>query len=262
MLFGLASNDLEQVRQSRGWGYDYVEIFASLLLPLEPDGRWPARRRELQDTGADLSALCQFIPGEARYVGPIVDWGRTRAYLETCVGRGAEVGVKVFNWGSPLSKSVPEGWPYSKAFEQIERAAHLIADVVKAHNAICVIEPINPRECNIVYYLTDAMLLARSVGRERMRVIADYFHMALQNEPAEHIGRVAAWLAHAHTSGPERHFPKPTDPWDHAGFLRQLRAVGYDRTLGFECSRVPPGADYAAEARDGVAYMRRLWSEA
>ena len=110
MQFGLAANDLGHVRDARAWGYDYVEIFAELLRPLEPDAIWPTRKRELEDAGAVISNLCAFIPGEARYVGPKVDWGRTRGYLETCVGRAAEVGVKVFNWGSPHSKSVPSGW--------------------------------------------------------------------------------------------------------------------------------------------------------
>jgi hypothetical protein len=182
MQFGLASNNIQHIRDSRGWGFDFVEMFAELVIPSRPDSEWPARRRELEDTEAVMSNLAQFIPGEARFVGPNVDWGRTRAYLETCVGRAAEVGVRVFNWGSPFSKSVPPGWPYSRAFEQIERAAHLIADVVRAHNAICVIEPINPRECNVIYYVTDGALVAESIGRPEMRCLADFFHMSLQNE--------------------------------------------------------------------------------
>ncbi len=151
MQFGLCVSAIDQARDARSWGYDYVEIFSGLLRPLDPDAEWPERRRLLVDTGANMSNLAAFIPGEARFVGPVVDWSRTKAYIETCVGRAAEVGVRVFNWGSPFSKSVPEGWPYSRAFEQIERAAHIIADEVAKYDAICVIEPINPEECNVIY---------------------------------------------------------------------------------------------------------------
>ena len=262
MLFGLCASAPERISSARGWGFDFVEIGAGSVVPFEPDPAWHQQRRRLEESGATITHLAGFVPAEMPLIGPYVDLARFRGYIDTVVARASEVGVRTYNWGSAVAKNVPEGWPYSRAFEQLEREAHIIADAMERHDGTCVIEPINPRECNIVYYLTDAMLLARSVGREPIRVIPDYFHMALQNEPLEHVKRVAAWLAHAHTSGPERHFPKPSDPWDHLGFLRALKAAGYDRTLGFECSRVPPGADYADEARAGVAYMRRLWSEA
>ena len=260
MQFGLTSGDLDQIRQSVSWGYDYVEIHASLLKPLEPDSVWPSRRRELEETGQTLSNLCNFIPAEARFVGPDVDWGRTRAYLETCIGRGAEVGVKVFNWGSPASKSVPWGWPYSKAFEQIERAANLIADICKANRAICVIEPVNPRELNVIYYVTDGAMVAESIGRPEMRSLADFFHMSLQNEPLEHLEIARKWLAHTHTSGPDRYFPWAGQAWDQAAFLRALKQVGYDERLSIESWRVRPGSTFAADAAESLAYLRGLWN--
>jgi sugar phosphate isomerase/epimerase len=262
MQFGLASGDLDHIRRSHEWGYDYVEIFAALLKPLEPDSVWPSRRRELEDTGQTLSNLCNFIPGEARYVGPNPDWGRTRAYLETCIGRAAEVGVKVFNWGSPFSKSVPPGWPYSKAFEQVERAAHLISDIVKRNDALCVIEPINPRECNIIYYVTDGAMVAQSIGRpEQMLTLADFFHMSLQSEPLEHLQISKDWLGHTHTSGPDRYFPAPGQAWDQKSFLRALRQAGYDQRVSIESWTVREGSTFEADARESVAYLRRLMDE-
>jgi D-psicose/D-tagatose/L-ribulose 3-epimerase len=261
MQFGLTSGDLDAIRQSRDWGFDYVEIHAALLMPLEPDDRWPSRRRELEDTGQTLSNLCNFIPGEARYVGPNADWGRATAYLETCIGRGAEVGVKVFNWGSPASKSVPAGWPYSKAFEQIERAAHLIADICAKNDAICVIEPINPRECNVIYYVTDGALVAQSIGRPQMMTLADFFHMSLQSEPLEHLEAAKEWLAHTHTSGPTRLFPMPGQPWDQRAFLAALHAAGYDSRLSIESWRPRPGSTNADDAQESLAYLKGLWAE-
>jgi sugar phosphate isomerase/epimerase len=261
MQFGIASGDLEQIRASRDWGYDYVEMHAALVRPLEPDAVWPSRRRELLDTGATLSNLCNFIGAEARYVGPNTDWDRTRSYLETCIGRAAEVGVRVFNWGSPLSKSVPPGWPYSRAFEQIERCAHLIADIVGRYDAICVIEPINPGECNVIYYVTDGAMVAESIGRPEIRTLADFFHMSLQNEPIAHLSLAKAWLAHTHTSGPGRLFPAEGQTWDQRVFLRGLRDAGYDRRLTIESWVPGPGSTFAADAAASIAYLRGLWSD-
>ena len=261
MQVGLVTGNLESARGAAGWGFDYVEIMGARLAPLEPDAAWQPRRRELQDTGARITHLAGFIGGEARYVGPVVDWGRTRAYVETMVGRGAEIGVRVFNWGSPHSKSVPLGWPYSKAFEQVERAAHLIADTVARYDATCVIEPINPTECNIMYYVTDGVMLAASVDRAQIRCLADFFHMSEQSEPLRHIEQARGRLGHAHTAGPQRYFPADGQAWDQREFLGWLKRIGYDETLSIEAWTVREGSSFGDDARASAAYLKRLWAE-
>lgn len=261
MEFGLVTGKLDAIRQARGCGFDYVEVMGALLAPLEPEGAWHPRRRELEETGARITNLAGFVGGEARFVGPDVDWGRTRAYVETIVGRGAEIGVRVFNWGSPMSKSVPLGWPYSRAFEQVERAAHLIADAVAAHGAICVIEPINPGECNIIYYLTDGMMVAAALNRPEMRCLVDFFHMSLQSEPLAHVVEAREYLAHAHTAGPRRLLPLPDQAWDQRRFFRALRQAGYDGRVSIEAWTVRPGSTFGDDAAESVRYLRRLREE-
>ena len=261
MQFGLVTGNLDCVRQAASWGFDYVEIMGLRLVPTEPDDAWHPRRRELEDAGARITHLAGFIGREARFVGPEVDWKRTQDYVETIVGRGAEIGVRVFNWGSPQSKSVPEGWPLSRAFEQIERAASLIADTVGRHGATCVIEPINPTECNVISYVTDGVTLARSVNRPEIRCLADFFHMSEQCEPLRHLDAARGLLGHAHTSGPMRLFPADGQPWDQRRYLGALKRIGYDATLSIESWTVPEGSTFPEDARASVAYLRGLWGE-
>lgn len=261
MQFGLCASDPSRMRAARGWGFDFVEMGARSTVPFEPDAAWHPKRRELEDTGATITHLSGFVPADVPLVGPSVDLARFRDYIDTVVGRAAELGVRGYNWGSAVAKNVPPGFRYSSAFDQLEREAHIIADAMERHDGVCAIEPINPLECNIVYYLTDGMLLALSVGRPSIRVNADFYHMALQAEPWSHVERAREFIAHTHTSGPDRHFPKPTDPFDHRAFVSALKRIGFDRAMGFECSRTPPGADYAAEAQAGVRYIRQLWDE-
>lgn len=261
MQFGLVSGKLPVIAAAPGWGFDYVELMGALLLPLESEAAWHPRRRELEDTGARLSNLAGFIGKEARFVGPSVDWERTRDYVETIVGRGHEIGVDVYNWGSPQSKSVPPGWPYSRAFEQIERAAHLIADVVGRYGATCVIEPINPGECNIIYYVSDAHLVAESVGRREIGVLSDFFHMSLQLESLQNIVDARDRLRHCHTSGPDRLLPAPGQAWDQRDYFRALRAAGYDGRVSIESWTVRPGSTLEQDAVASAAYLRAVQQE-
>jgi sugar phosphate isomerase/epimerase len=257
--FGLCAGDLEILRRLRDWGYDYAEIAGPALLPFEGDRAFAARQVEISDTGISIEALAWFIPGSVPVIGPKVDPGQVRGYLETTIGRAAEVGVRVINWGSVASRRVPEGWPMSKAWEQIERAAELIAAIADPHGISIAVESVHPREANIFFYLTEAINLAVTVNRPNFRLNVDYFHLVRQNEPDEHIALVAPWLIHAHTSDDHRGFPA-IGGWDQRRFLRLLKSIGYDGRLSFEVNgTLTP--EFADAAQRSVQLMRELHAE-
>ncbi len=256
MRFGLCTGDLEVIRQVVDWGYDYAEIGARTVVPFEDERAFAAVKARLHASGVPIEALAGFIPGSLRIVGPTVDWDQVRSYLETTIGRAAEVGVKVINWGSAESRRVPPGWPMSRAWEQLERAAGLIADLAETAGIVVVVEPVNPREANILYYVADALHLVEVINRPSLRVIVDFYHVMKQNEPIERIQNAAEWLAHAHTSDDQRGFPC-LGQWDQRPFLRALRAAGYDGRVSFEVSR-RDSSSYPQEARVSIQRFREL----
>jgi sugar phosphate isomerase/epimerase len=257
--FGLCTGNVAAIRQLGEWGYDYAEIGATTLLPFENEATFAPRRAELRGCDVSIEALAGFIPGSVPVIGPTVDWNQVRGYLETTIGRAAEVGVRAINWGSVASRRVPESWPFSRAWEQIERASELIARIAETSGVVIAIEAVNPREANVLYYLTDALQLARIVNRPNLRLNVDYYHLVKQNEPLEHLALVAPWLAHAHTSDDERRFPTLGD-WDQRPFLRALRSAGYDGRLSFEV-RDPGDGHYADRAQTSVRQLRALQRE-
>jgi sugar phosphate isomerase/epimerase len=257
--FGLCASNIAVIRQLGDWGYDYAEIGATALVPFEGEAAFAPRKADLLGAGVPIEALAGFIPGSVPIIGPKVDWRQVHGYLDTTIGRAAEVGVKAINWGSAVSRWVPDGWPMSKAWEQIERASLLIAELAAKTGIVVAIEAVNPREANVLYYLTDAMHLAKVVNHPNLRLNVDYYHLVKQNEPIEHIAAVAAWLAHAHTSDDERRFPTLGD-WDQRPFLRALKAAGYDGRLSFEVRDVGDG-QFAERARLSVRRTRELQRE-
>lgn len=259
MRFGLCTGDLETLRQLRTWGYDYAEIGARTLVPFDREPAFAVQKSRLIDSGISIEALAGFIPESVPVIGPTVDWGQVRGYVETVVSRAAEVGVRVINWGSVASRRVPPDWPMSRAWAQIEQAAGLIADAAEAAGVIVAIEAVNPREANILFYLTEAANLAQTIGRPCLRVNVDYYHCMKQNEPLAHIPAIAPYLAHAHTSDDHRQFPGLGE-WDQRPFLRALRAVGYDERLSFEVHD-PGNLPFAVAAQRSVAHLRAAVQE-
>jgi sugar phosphate isomerase/epimerase len=260
MRFGLCTGDVEIVRQLGSWGYDYAEIGGQTVLPFENDQTFAAVKTRLIDSGVPIEGLAGFIPGSVPVIGPNVDWAQVRGYLETTVGRAAELGVKAINWGSVASRRVPPGWPMSRAWEQIEHAAGLIADVAARSGVVVAIESVNPREANILFYVTESIQLAQTIGRPSLQVLVDYYHVVKQNEPLEHISAAASLLVHAHTSDDNRGFPALDGGWDQRPFLRALANAGYDQRLSFEVRR-RDDRPFEAEARQSVQRMRELWRE-
>jgi sugar phosphate isomerase/epimerase len=165
--------------------------------------------------------------------------------------------VRVVNWGSWQSRLVPDGFSFARAFEQLEQFGHIVADIAGRYVITIAIEPICPGECNIVYYVRDALHLARVIGRPEVRVLADYYHMVKQSEPMEHLVEAGAWVRHAHTSDDGRRFPTE-DGFDQALFFRYLRRAGYDERVSLEC-RAAEG--YEEKARAASAYLRGVWED-
>ncbi|HLZ07229.1 MAG TPA: sugar phosphate isomerase/epimerase family protein [Chloroflexota bacterium] len=259
MRFGLCTGNLEVLRQLASWGYDYAEIGGSTVVPFEDDRAFAPIRTELLEIGVPIEALAGFVPGSVPVIGPTVDQAQILGYLETTIGRAADVGVKVVNWGSVVSRRVPDGWPMSKAWDQIERVAALIADIAAKSGVTIAVEAVNPREANILFYLTEALNLVRTVDRTNLRLNVDYYHLVKQNEPPEHLTAAAPFLAHAHTSDDNRGFPG-LGAWDQKPFLQSLKAGGYDGRLSFEV-RGTFNPQFAEDAQRSVRLMRRLQAE-
>jgi len=142
--------------------------------------------------------------------------------------------------------------------QRLEQFGRIVGDIASRHDITIAIEPICPGECNIVYYVTDALHLARVIDRPSVRVLADYYHMVKQSEPMEHLIEAGSWLRHAHTSDDGRRFPVEGG-FDQRLFFRYLQSAGYDERVSLEC-RAAEG--YEQKAIAASAYLRRCWAEA
>ena len=253
MKFGFCTRDEGLIEAMARLGYDFVERGATALLPFEDGSAWAAVRARIQAAPLPTDALAGFIPAQLRVTGPAVDRPALQRYLETVIGRAAEIGVEVINWGSAASRLVPDGWPMAAAWAQLEEFCHQMADVARGTGVTIVIEPVNLDETNILHYVGEAYALALRVNRPEIRCLCDYYHMERQGEHLTGILLAAPWLEHAHTSGPDRRCPAPG--WTQHLFLRALWEAGYDRRLSIEARC----ADEEA-LRVALEHLRSTWA--
>lgn len=97
------------------------------------------------------------------------------------------------------------------------------------------LEPLNRYEDHMVNRLDQAAELARATGLDTVSVVADSYHMNIEEDdvPAALVAN-AARLSHVQVSDSNR-FQPGAGHLDWAGFLTTLDEIGYDGYLALEC---------------------------
>jgi len=233
-------------------GYDGVELAG------EPN-ELPAEKVSpmLRDRGLAVASICGLFPGpepgDIRYLGHSDPKERRNAvdYVRACIDMARALGsagvvVAPAQVGNPsyYASSKEEDWKH--AVESLNKAG----EYAQANQVYLTIEPINRYEVGLVNSLDDALQMARQAASPYVRVMADTFHMQIEEPDGipNAIRRAGDWLRHFHAADNTRDVPgMGTMPWK--DILRALHDIGY--VGGVSLEPLPRGAS-PYDARDGV----------
>ena len=244
---------IEIVEQARDLGYDYIELSLAHLAALT-DEAFDSLRGRLQASGLACEACNNFFPRAVRLTGPEVSWPQVRQYVHTAVNRAAELGVQVIVFGSSAAKNVPEGYPIYRAWQQIVTALQFAADEAHRKGIVIAIEPLNRQESNIVNSVAEGLALMQRVKRDKVQILADYYHMALESEDLSILRQAGPALRHVHFARVEgRTFPQAVEPGFQV-FFKALRANGYSGRVSVEGF----SNDFYRDAAEALEVLRRL----
>src|SRR4030042_1571082 len=168
---GTGSEWIEKVQEN---GFDYVEVPRAQMVDLNYK-EFSSLKEKVGSSGLKCEACNNFFPASIRLTGNDVDYGKTEAYLGKALGRAAQLGVKVIVLGSPKSKNVPEGYPMDKAWSQLVELLRNIDPLVRTRGITVAIEPLNKLESNIINTVAEGLQLSRTVGRENIKLLVDYY---------------------------------------------------------------------------------------
>jgi D-psicose/D-tagatose/L-ribulose 3-epimerase len=262
MRFGVCGSMLASVQDASGaeWidqvqaaGFDYIELSLAHLAAM-PAAEFAAVHRRLEAAHLPCEACNNFFPPAVRLTGPTVDICQVKQYIQRSLDCAAALGVKVVVFGSSGAKNVPEGYPYLEAWQQIVETLHLAADEAYRLGLVIAIEPLNQRESNIVNTVSEGIELMRQVGRDEVKVLADYYHMALENEDPAILLAAKADLRHVHMAqAAGRTYPLQSDAALQKFFFA-LNAIPYRARMSIEGY----SQNFSQDAVQALAVLKQL----
>ena len=233
-------------------GFDYAELPLAAVAAL-PEEEFE-RLKDVFNRGALKSeAFNVFLPGDLRITGEGVDPERLRDYGRRGAARARALGGEVIVLGSAGARNLPGGWTRERGCEQLREALAVLSDAVQPYEVTIALEPLNRRESNIVNSVAEALEVVKAVNRPNVRVLADYYHMAVEEEAAEVLAVAAGMLAHVHFANPYGRVYPVTYKSSYNSFFENLRAAGYDRRVSLECAT----ADFERDAPVALNVLRR-----
>lgn len=211
-------------------GYDAVE------LPLtEAAGATVAAR--LAASGLACSSVNGSFAGAGRDLSSADPAERAAAveYVGACLRFAAEVGAPVaIVVPTRIGKLRPEG-ALADEWQRVVASLAQIGDIAAEVGVTVVIECVNRAESYLSNRLDTARRLAEATGSAHVAVMADSFHMNIEEvDMVAALEGVAGRLRHVHLAANNRMAPG-MGHLDLAPFLRTLRRIGYSGTLTMEC---------------------------
>jgi len=233
---------IERVEMIAGLGYDYIELPMVPMMQLS-DEDFDLLCQRVRRAGIPCRSCSNLLPPDIRVTGPDVDYDKFHTYLEKATSRARKLGASVLVFGSPAARDVIGDFPRELAMIQFIRALQIM-DEYADENLRFVIEHVGHLEGNLVYTVEEGCMVHSVCRTKYVGVLADSYHMAVQNEPIGHIALAGSNLLHVHTANPVgRIYPSFNDGVDYKKMFSVLKSIGYSGGISVEAFTKNPEQD-------------------
>jgi sugar phosphate isomerase/epimerase len=257
--------DAELVRDA---GYDYIELPVGTLMSAEDEEGYRHVMRQVGAIGLPVEACNVFIPAALKITGPDVQQDALWRYAAIALQRMGEIGVRVCVFGSGGARSIPDGFDRATALDQLEAFLDHVQTESARHNVRVVIEPLNRKESNVFNSVAESDQFNIARGLTGIGVLADLYHISMENEGFPGTQAASERLWHAHVADADRSPPGEGESADYAGFFRTLMQIGYAGTISVEARwktsrgdalRGIDVLDRETEHQRALAFVRQQW---
>ncbi len=226
---------LERMEKAEEYGFEGMEILGKGL-----PGRIEEIKEGLATSKIKVSTVCLGYSGDLlgpnresreRAIKSIKDILRICAEIE-CVGL-----IVVPTFGGP---KISDLYPWHKDITEVEKKilieeCRIIEDYAEDVDAYLILEPLNRYETHLINRLEQAVEVCEAVGGEHVKVMADFFHMNIEEaDIAASLREAADHIVHIHLADSNRLVPGRGHINFRDGFS-VLKEIGYKYFMAIEC---------------------------
>ncbi len=237
----------------KAYGFEAVELWGNDVRDNEKE-----IKAALEETGLPLSTLCSGIRGcllhsDKKERETAISDMKMLLKIAGNLGAGGLITVPIFS--KPL---LPDVSPLYDAIalekELLVVILKELAPVAEEAGSIILIEALNRYETHFVRTLADATEIAKRVDHPSVQIMADFFHMNIEEtDPAESIRQAGSYIRHVHLADSTRLQPG-TGTIDFKRGFAALKEIGYENYMALECKIE---GDPAVALPRTVEYLRR-----
>lgn len=238
-------------------GCDFFEFGVGMLCPESPQSLFEEFKDLLADYSLRAECFNSFIPADLKVTGPDVDKARLNNYLAVATERAAELDGEIIVFGSGGARQVPEGFPRTRAHDQILEFLAAAANYAREHGVVIAIEPLNRSETNMINSIAEAVQFADELMQPEIQVLVDFYHQMLEDEAFDEIVRAGKRIVHVHVADTDRLYPG-SGKYDYQRFARSLADAGYNKRISVECNF----RDFDKEVPQSIQFLREAFNAA
>lgn len=247
---------LDRIDEVAAAGFDYIE------LPVNAAAAWTeeefeANLAKLKSAAIPAPAFNLLFPGTLQLLSPETTAEEITQYLRLAFSRVQRLGGRVAVFGSGKSRRRPDDMPYDEAYRRLIEVTRLTGQAAAEYGVTVVIEPLNRSETNMINSVAEGADLRAAVNHPNVKLLGDYYHIAVDHEPPEDIARVGG-INHAHIATEiGRRAPVEAEE----GFSKMFSAMkrsGYAGLVSVEGK----SDDLLKDGPVSAALLKKLWEEA
>lgn len=216
-------------------GYDFIEgSVRRFLQPHESSKEFAKTLVIAKESSLPIYAFTGFLPGELKCVGPEASHDRVLEYARIVFDRAAQVNGKIIVFGSSGARRVPAGFDHGHATRQFIELLKRMGPIAQEYGIIVAVEPLNKRECNFLNSVNAGIEIVKAVDHPHIRLVADVYHMAMEDEGPESILKAGPLIAHVHIAEKEGRARPGVHGYDFVPYFAALNAIGYSGGISIE----------------------------
>lgn len=217
------------------YGYSYVEEGVShFLAPIKSEEEFNKLLEEAANSPLPVKACNSFIPGNLKSVGADAVHNEVLEFAETAFRRAQRAGVEIIVFGSGGSRSIPEGFSREKARAQFVELGKKMSPIAQKYNVTIVLEPLNTTECNFINFVTEGGEIVKDINHPNFMLLADLYHMKMENEGPESIVKYGKLIKHVHLAEKQDRAVPGTFNEDFRPYFNALKKIRYKGKLSIE----------------------------